>query len=107
HSTVGNSVLTSNVAAPTPLPVAVAAGSNIADSFNLSGFIGGFQGGCNYQVGAWVWGHRSPRLRDQQRGPGAGRAARAFQPGQEQLGFPNAGALARDRARPARLDLVG
>src|SRR5262249_13284369 len=29
---------------------------NIADSFNLSGFIGGFQGGCNYQVGAWVWG---------------------------------------------------
>src|SRR5262249_36130410 len=56
HSTVGNSVLTSNVAAPTPLPVAVAAGSNIADSFNLSGFIGGFQGGCNYQVGAWVWG---------------------------------------------------
>src|SRR5262245_39455809 len=56
HSTVANSVLTSNVAAPTPLPVAVGAGSNITDSFNLSGFIGGFQGGCNYQVGAWVWG---------------------------------------------------
>src|SRR5215467_15335361 len=56
HSTVANSVLTSNVAAPTPLPVAVAAGSNIADSFNLSGFIGGGQIGCNYQVGAWVWG---------------------------------------------------
>src|SRR5262249_44243228 len=33
HSTVANSVLTSNVAAPTPLPAAVAAGSNIADSF--------------------------------------------------------------------------
>src|SRR5262249_1537769 len=56
HSTVANSVLTNNVGAPTALPVAVAAGSNIADSFNLTGFIGGFQGGCNYQVGAWVWG---------------------------------------------------
>jgi outer membrane immunogenic protein len=31
-------------------------GGNITDSFNVSGFIGGFQGGCNYQVGAWVWG---------------------------------------------------
>src|SRR5262249_18328947 len=56
HSTVGNSVLTSNVAAPTRLPVAVAAGSNIADSFNLSGFIGGGQIGCNYQFGPWVIG---------------------------------------------------
>src|SRR5215467_6881968 len=56
HSTVANSVLTSNVAAPTPLPAAVAAGSNIADSFNLSGFIGGGQIGCNYQFGQWVIG---------------------------------------------------
>src|SRR5262249_4407193 len=56
HSTVANSVLTSNVAAPPPLPAAVAAGSNIADSFNLSGFIGGGQIGCNYQFGQWVIG---------------------------------------------------
>jgi outer membrane immunogenic protein len=56
HSTVANSVLTSNVAGPTPLPAAVAAGSNIADSFNLSGFIGGGQIGCNYQFGQWVIG---------------------------------------------------
>src|SRR5215471_20977930 len=56
HSTVGNSVFTSNVAGPTPLPAAVAAGSNIADSFNLSGFIGGGQIGCNYQAGVWVIG---------------------------------------------------
>src|SRR5262245_54184645 len=41
HSTVANSVLTSNVAAPTRLPVAVAAGSNIDDYFNLSGLLGG------------------------------------------------------------------
>jgi outer membrane immunogenic protein len=34
----------------------VAGGFPITNSFNLSGFIGGFQGGCNYQVGAWVWG---------------------------------------------------
>src|SRR6266446_9089748 len=57
HRTVANSVLTGGaLGAPIALPAAVAAGSNIADSFNLSGFIGGFQGGCNYQVGAWVWG---------------------------------------------------
>jgi len=58
HSTVANSVITGGPggAVPTALPAAVAPGTNIADSFNLSGFIGGFQGGCNYQVGAWVWG---------------------------------------------------
>jgi outer membrane immunogenic protein len=57
HSTVGNSVLTTGpFGVPTPLPAAVAAGTNIADSFNLSGFIGGGQVGCNYQVGAWVIG---------------------------------------------------
>src|SRR5262249_26725473 len=31
-------------------------GGNITDSFNLSGFIGGGQIGCNYQFGVWgVW----------------------------------------------------
>jgi outer membrane immunogenic protein len=34
----------------------VVAGQQRTDSFNLSGFIGGFQGGCNWQVGAWVFG---------------------------------------------------
>jgi outer membrane immunogenic protein len=40
-----------------PAPGAlVAGGVPITDSFNLSGFIGGFQGGCNWQWGAWVFG---------------------------------------------------
>jgi outer membrane immunogenic protein len=34
----------------------VPAGANITDSFNLSGFIGGGQIGCNWQWGAWVFG---------------------------------------------------
>jgi outer membrane immunogenic protein len=38
------------------VPVTLAAGTSIADSFNLSGMIGGAQTGCNYQVGAWVFG---------------------------------------------------
>jgi outer membrane immunogenic protein len=38
------------------VPVALAAGTSIADSFSLSGFLGGAQGGCNYQVGGWVFG---------------------------------------------------
>jgi outer membrane immunogenic protein len=37
-------------------PVTLAAGTSIADSFNLSGMIGGAHLGCNYQVGAWVFG---------------------------------------------------
>jgi outer membrane immunogenic protein len=32
------------------------AGGNITDSFDLSGFIGGGQLGCNWQWGAWVFG---------------------------------------------------
>jgi outer membrane immunogenic protein len=54
HTTVGNSVLTSTLGVPTA--ISAPAGSDIAGDLNLSGFIGGFQGGCNYQVGAWVWG---------------------------------------------------
>jgi outer membrane immunogenic protein len=34
----------------------VAGGVPITDSFNLSGLIGGFQGGCNWQWGAWIFG---------------------------------------------------
>jgi outer membrane immunogenic protein len=34
----------------------IPAGTNITDRFNLSGFIGGFQGGCNWQWGAWIFG---------------------------------------------------
>src|SRR5262245_32511231 len=54
HTTVGNSVLTSTLGVPTA--ISAPAGSDIAGDLNLSGFIGGFQGGCNYQVGAWVLG---------------------------------------------------
>jgi outer membrane immunogenic protein len=31
-------------------------GASATNDFWLSGFIGGFELGCNYQVGAWVWG---------------------------------------------------
>src|SRR6516164_312991 len=34
----------------------VPAGANITDSFDLSGFIGGGQIGCNWQLGVWVIG---------------------------------------------------
>jgi outer membrane immunogenic protein len=34
----------------------IPAGTAITDEFNLSGFIGGFQGGCNWQWGVWVFG---------------------------------------------------
>ena len=54
HTTVGNSVLTSTLGVPTA--IGVPAGSDIAGDLNLTGFIGGFQGGCNYQVGIWVFG---------------------------------------------------
>src|SRR6266540_680861 len=51
HYTTAGSVLTPGTALP-----ATAIGANITDSFNLSGFIGGGQLGCNWQVGAWVFG---------------------------------------------------
>src|SRR5262249_34095481 len=66
QTTVANSILTGNAlgSAPAPLGVPragvviapVPAGSSIAGDLNLSGFIGGFQGGCNYQMGMWVVG---------------------------------------------------
>ena len=55
HTTTGNSLLTTQPGGiPTLAPIP--AGSSIAGDLNLSGFIGGFEGGCNYQVGAWVFG---------------------------------------------------
>jgi outer membrane immunogenic protein len=54
HTTVGNSVLTSTLGVPGA--ISAPAGSDIAGDLNLSGFIGGFQGGCNYQAGVWVIG---------------------------------------------------
>ena len=53
HTTVGNSVLTSTGG---PTAISAPAGTDIAGDLNLSGFIGGFQGGCNYQWGVWVIG---------------------------------------------------
>src|SRR5262245_24973839 len=34
----------------------LAGGVPLTGSFDLSGFIGGFQGGCNWQAGVWVFG---------------------------------------------------
>ena len=66
QTTVANSILTPGaLGVPGPAPLAVAGGpviapvpvgSSIAGDLNLSGFIGGFQGGCNYQMGMWVVG---------------------------------------------------
>ena len=57
HTTTGNSLLTGGgLGVPAPVLAPVPAGSSIAGDLNLSGFIGGFQGGCNVQVGVWVWG---------------------------------------------------
>jgi outer membrane immunogenic protein len=55
HYTTAGSVLTPGSAASGPLPAA-AIGANITDSFNLSGFIGGGQLGCNWEWGGWVFG---------------------------------------------------
>jgi outer membrane immunogenic protein len=58
QTTVGNSLVTGGaLGAPAPaLLPANSVGTSIAGDLNLSGFIGGFQGGCNYQVGQWVFG---------------------------------------------------
>jgi outer membrane immunogenic protein len=66
QTTVANSILTPGalgVPGPAPLGVPgagviapVPVGTSIAGDLNLSGFIGGFQGGCNYQFGMWVVG---------------------------------------------------
>src|ERR1700745_3976997 len=57
QTTLGNSILTGGaLGAPAPAPLPVPAETNIAGDLNLSGFIGGFQGGCNYQFGVWVVG---------------------------------------------------
>ena len=49
HFTTAGSIFTGRGDGPAP-------GSSITDSFNLSGFIGGGQIGCNWQWGAWVFG---------------------------------------------------
>ncbi len=57
QTTLGNTLLTGGgLGVPAPALAAVPAGTSIAGDLNLSGFIGGFQGGCNYQMGAWVVG---------------------------------------------------
>src|SRR5262249_47598542 len=60
HTTTGNSLLTTQPGGiPTLAPVP--AGSSIAGDLNLSGFIAGFQGGCNFQVGMWGSGFEGDR----------------------------------------------
>ena len=57
QTTLGNTLVTGGgLGVPAPALAPVPAGSSIAGDLNLSGFIGGFQGGCNYQFGAWVVG---------------------------------------------------
>src|SRR6516225_2089310 len=57
QTTLGNSILTGGaLGAPAPALLAAPAGTSIAGDLDLSGFIGGFQGGCNYQFGQWVVG---------------------------------------------------
>src|SRR2546430_51745 len=56
QTTLGNTLLTGSALGVPPRLSGVPAGSSIAGDLNLSGFIGGFQGGCNYQMGAWVVG---------------------------------------------------
>src|SRR5258707_14859871 len=56
QTTLGNTLLTGNALGAAPDLAPVPAGSSIAGDLNLSGFIGGFQGGCNYQMGMWVVG---------------------------------------------------
>jgi outer membrane immunogenic protein len=80
QTTQANSILTGGglgVPAPAPLAVAgppgpviapVPAGSSIAGDLNLSGFIGGFQGGCNYQWGMWVIGFEGDGMANNKEG---------------------------------------
>src|SRR5215469_8911567 len=57
HTTVANSIITGGpLGVPPPALLGAPAGTSIAGDLDLSGFIGGFQGGCNYQVGQWVFG---------------------------------------------------
>jgi outer membrane immunogenic protein len=51
HFTTAGSIVTG----PPPVTV-LPAGANITDRFDLSGFIGGGQLGCNWQAGVWVFG---------------------------------------------------
>jgi outer membrane immunogenic protein len=50
HFTTAGSIVTG------PPVTVLPAGANITDGFDLSGFIGGGQLGCNWQWGAWVFG---------------------------------------------------
>jgi len=57
QTTLGNSILTGGaLGAPAPRLFQAPAGTDMVGDLNLSGFIGGFQGGCNYQWGVWVIG---------------------------------------------------
>src|SRR5262249_38387146 len=79
QTTVANSILTPGaVGVPGAAPLAVAGGpviapvpvgTSIAGDLNLSGFIGGFQGGCNFQMGMWVVGAEVDAMATNKEGP--------------------------------------
>src|SRR6516162_10127041 len=57
QTTLGNSIVTGGaLGEPAPRLLGAPAGTAMVGDLNLSGFIGGFQGGCNYQWGVWVFG---------------------------------------------------
>jgi outer membrane immunogenic protein len=93
QTTLGNSILTgAPLGAGGPFPLAVAgppgpvvapvpAGTSIAGDLNLSGFIGGFQGGCNYQMGMWVIGAEVDGMATNKEGQNFETALQGFIPG--------------------------
>jgi outer membrane immunogenic protein len=56
HSDGFSTTATSTAAGLGGLNAPVFGGQQVSQQFDLSGFIGGFQGGCNWQAGAWVFG---------------------------------------------------
>jgi len=53
YSSTGASILTPN---GNPVFIGVLPGQQLSQNFGMTGFTGGFYGGCDYQFGAWVVG---------------------------------------------------
>jgi outer membrane immunogenic protein len=82
QTTLGNSIVTGGaLGVPAPFLVPAPAGTSIAGDLNLSGFIGGFQGGCNYQMGVWVIGAEVDGMATNKEGQGFETGLQPFLPG--------------------------
>ncbi len=78
-------------------------GTDLTGNYDVNGPVGGAQGGCNYQTGAWVWGVEVDGAWSSasgQAGPTANAIAARLQPA---LPVHHQRALARHRPRPPRL----